>query len=234
MKKTILTLAAWLIAGTLLGDEVPWTYSVPEASAQAGRENKLVLLDFTGSDWCGWCKKLDAETFSTPAFIDYASKNLVLVQLDYPNAKPQSDALKEANKALKEKYAINGFPTVIVLKPDGTVLWKQVGYLAGGAAAMISKLNEFRTGSAQTAAAPSAPAPSAVARTIIWPAPPPHKAGDEPRLQGILYSTSHATVVLDGQICEEGDSVEGMRVIKIARDKVTVEWQGQTKYLRMN
>jgi hypothetical protein len=69
---------------------------------------------------------------------------------------------------------------------------------------------------------------------VQYPAPAPRKAGDEPKLQAILYSSSHHSVLLDGKSCEEGESVHGMHVLKIAPDKVTVEWQGQTKELKIN
>jgi thioredoxin-related protein len=144
MKKIIFTLLACWMTGQLLAADAPWLTSVPDATAQAKKENKLVLLDFTGSDWCGWCKKLDAETFSKSDFTDYARKNLVLVEVDFPAQKQQSAELKAANKALQEKYSVNGYPTLVVLKPDGTVLWKQVGYLAGGPEAMIAKLDEAK------------------------------------------------------------------------------------------
>lgn len=132
------------VAGVLLAAESNWLTSVPEAKAEAGKEQKLVLMDFTGSDWCGWCKKLDAETFSKSEFIDYAKKNLVLVEVDFPRSKTQSDELKSANKALGEKYEVTGYPTLVATKPDGTVVWKQVGYLAGGPSAMIAKLDEAK------------------------------------------------------------------------------------------
>jgi thioredoxin-related protein len=101
-------------------------------------------MDFTGSDWCSWCKKLDAEIFTKPEFAEYAKKNLVLVQLDYPNSKPQSAELKSANSALQAKYKIEGFPTLIVIKPDGTVVWQQVGYLEGGPPALISAVDKAK------------------------------------------------------------------------------------------
>jgi thioredoxin-related protein len=132
------------MAGSLLADEAKWLTSVPEAQELAKKENKLVLMDFTGSDWCSWCKKLDAEIFNKPEFAEYAKKNLVLVQLDYPNAKPQSPELKSANSALQAKYKIEGFPTLIVIKPDGTVVWQQVGYLAGGPSALISEVDKAK------------------------------------------------------------------------------------------
>jgi thioredoxin-related protein len=125
--------------------DLNWLTDLPEAQAQAKAENKLLLLDFTGSDWCIWCIKLDNDTFSKPEFADYAKKNLVLVQLDYPNKKPQPDELKKANAALAAKYDPEGaFPTLIAMKPDGTVVWKQLGYLEGGPQALIAKLEDAK------------------------------------------------------------------------------------------
>jgi len=124
--------------------DLTWLTSVPNAQAQAKKESKLVLLDFTGSDWCSWCKKLDAEVFSQAQFADYAKKNLVLVEVDFPAQKKLDAALVKANDALKDKYKITGYPTLIVLKPDGTVVWNQVGYMEGGPAAVIAKLDEAK------------------------------------------------------------------------------------------
>ena len=70
--------------------EPSWETDYKKAQDQAKAGNKLVLLDFTGSDWCGWCIKLDREVFSKPEFKDYATKNLVLVELDFPRAKAQA------------------------------------------------------------------------------------------------------------------------------------------------
>jgi thioredoxin-related protein len=132
------------MASQALASESHWLTSVPDAVVQAKKDNKLILLDFTGSDWCGWCKKLNAETFSKSEFADYAKKNLVLVEVDFPAQKAQSAELKSANQALQAKYGVDGYPTLIVLKPDGTVLWKQPGYLAGGPEAMIAKIDEVK------------------------------------------------------------------------------------------
>lgn len=141
MKKIMVALIACCAIVRIEAADLTWLTDVPKAEAQAKDENKLVLMDFTGSDWCGWCKKLDADTFSKPEFSDYAQKNLVLVQLDYPAHKQQSDELKTANAALAKKYNIQGYPTLIALKPDGTVLWTQVGYLEGGPQALIDQLD---------------------------------------------------------------------------------------------
>ena len=186
--------------------------------------------------------KLDEETFSRPEFIAYASNNLVLVKVDFPMHKSQADDVKEANRALKKKYDVNGFPSVFVIKPDGKVVWEQRGYEPGGAGAMIDAVNQCRRAfgldapnrpAATAGAAPAKLAAPVAAAPIPPPAPPPQKPGDEPKLQGILYSASHPSVLLDGKICEEGDTVRGRRVLKIARDNVTVEYLGQISVLKM-
>jgi thioredoxin-related protein len=141
MKTILIALIACCAIARIHAADLTWLTDVPKAQAQAKNENKLVLMDFTGSDWCEWCQKLDKDTFSQPQFADYARTNLVLVQLDYPMHKEQSDELKDANAALAKKYNIQGYPTLIALKPDGTVVWTQVGYLEGGPQALIDQLD---------------------------------------------------------------------------------------------
>jgi thiol-disulfide isomerase/thioredoxin len=82
--------------------EAIWLTDLPKAEAQAKAENKIVLLDFTGSDWCGWCIKFKKEVLDTPEFQGYADKNVVLVKLDYPNKIAQTAELKAANAVLKD------------------------------------------------------------------------------------------------------------------------------------
>jgi thioredoxin-related protein len=141
MKKIMMALLACCALAQVRAADLTWLTDLPKAEQQAKSENKIVLMDFTGSDWCSWCKKLDQDTFSQQQFADYANKNLVLVQLDFPANKPQSDELKNANAALASKYNVDGYPTLIALKPDGTVIWTQVGYLEGGPKALIDQLN---------------------------------------------------------------------------------------------
>jgi len=97
MKKIAIGLfACWslLRAGAA---ELDWLTDLQKAQAKAKTENKLVMMDFTGSDWCGWCIKLNKEVFSKPEFADYARKNLVLVEVDFPRYKKQADDVKKAN-----------------------------------------------------------------------------------------------------------------------------------------
>ena len=141
MKTLTATLLTLWLAFTATAGDLTWLTDLPAAQAQAKKEKKLVLMDFTGSDWCGWCIKLNKEVFNTPEFAAYAKDNLVLVELDFPRNKPQSDALKKANAALQTKHGADGFPTIVVLNNDGKEVWKQVGYMAGGSKAWIAKLD---------------------------------------------------------------------------------------------
>ncbi len=133
-----------LLVLPLAAAELNWLTDLPKAQAEAKKDNKMVLIDFTGSDWCGWCKKLKSEVFDKKEFADYAAKNLVLVEVDFPRAKTQSDALKKANKELASKYEARGFPTIVVLNSSGKEVWKQVGYMRGGPEAWLAKLNEAK------------------------------------------------------------------------------------------
>jgi thioredoxin-related protein len=247
MKKLALILWMACVAIGARG-EATWLTSVPDALAQAKRENKLVLLDFTGSDWCHWCMVLEADTFTQPQFIDYAKDNLVLARLDFPRRTALPDDLKAANEALRSQFGVEGFPTVVILSPDGKKLWSQTGYGPGGPARMLDAVNKCfgecgmkpRLRSAPQVAAvapaprPVAPAPAYVVSANQQYVAPTRKAGEEPKLQGVLYSPGHSAVVIDGKACEEGETVHGMRVIKIARHDVTVEFNGATKTLSVN
>ena len=144
MKKLLIGL---LVAGAfakLCAAEAEWMTDLRAALAKAKAEKKMVLLDFTGSDWCGWCIKFNQEVLSQSAFTDYAAKNFVLVEVDFPRKKELGAKLKKANDALQDKYKIDGFPTLVALNSRGKEVGRQDGYLAGGPAAFIAKLEEFK------------------------------------------------------------------------------------------
>jgi len=128
-------------AGSLMAGDA-WMTDYNKALEKAKAENKKVLMDFTGSDWCGWCIKLDNEVFSQSAFKQYADKNLVLLKLDFPKTKSQSSALKKQNSDLAKKYGIEGYPTIIVLDSSGDKIGK-LGYVEGGPSAFITKLDKL-------------------------------------------------------------------------------------------
>ena len=143
MKKILVGLYATLALMSAGAEELQWLTDVPKAVQQAKAENKLVLLDFTGSDWCGWCIKLNKEVFSQPEFADYAKKNLVLVEVDFPRRKEQSAELKKANQALQEKYKIEGYPTLILLNTEGKQVG-QMGYQPGGPKPFVADLDKVK------------------------------------------------------------------------------------------
>src|ERR1039458_9663377 len=119
MKKILITMLAATVFWQVNAAENNWPTDLPKAQAQAKAENKIVLMDFTGSDWCPWCIKFKKEVLDTAEFQEYAAQNAVLVELDYPHKKVQSGELKEANAALKAQYDIHGYPTLVVLNKDG-------------------------------------------------------------------------------------------------------------------
>jgi protein disulfide-isomerase len=125
MKK--LTLALLLLATVTARAELTWLTDLDEAKKVATKENKKLLVDFTGSDWCGYCIKLHKEVFDTPEFEKFA-KDYVLVELDFPKRKEQPAAEKAKNQAAQKKYGVNGFPTVIIINSSGKVLNRAEGY----------------------------------------------------------------------------------------------------------
>jgi thioredoxin-related protein len=122
-----------------------WLTDYKKAQQEAKTSNRLLLVDFTGSDWCGWCIKLNKEVFSKAEFKDYANKNLVLVEVDFPRAKAQAASLKKQNQELAQQYQVQGFPTVVVLNGDGQKIG-ELGYMEGGAASFIAELEKLRKG----------------------------------------------------------------------------------------
>ena len=133
---------ALLVSGitSLRAAELTWQTDFAKASQQAAQEHKYILLDFTGSDWCPWCIKMDKEVFDQSQFSNFALKNLVLVKLDFPRKSAQTPAEKSQNEELAKKYGIEGFPTYVLLDPSGKEVRRQVGYLQGGATAFIDWL----------------------------------------------------------------------------------------------
>jgi protein disulfide-isomerase len=142
--KRILALAALFFALTIsaCAAEDGWLTDYAAASKKAAAENKPMLLDFTGSDWCGWCIKLDKEVFSQPEFAAYAKKNLVLVKVDFPRGKPQSATVKKQNETLAAKFKIEGYPTIVVLNGQGLQIG-ELGYQAGGVKPWIVELEKL-------------------------------------------------------------------------------------------
>jgi len=120
-------------------ESVLWLTNYEQALKVATEKNLPVLVDFTGSDWCGWCIKLDKEVFSKDAFKTYAKDSLVLLKIDFPRRTklPKDEAAR--NQELAEKFGIRGFPTILLLGADGKEK-ARTGYQRGGAEAYVAHL----------------------------------------------------------------------------------------------
>jgi protein disulfide-isomerase len=141
---TICSLVCFATLQVAIAAEGEWLTDLPKAQAKAKAEKKMLLMDFTGSDWCPPCKALHKNVLTSAEFVQFAKANLVLVELDFPRSKPQSDTLKKANGALSQKYGIEGYPTVIVLDADGKQLSKEVGYGGTAPKDYVAKLEKLK------------------------------------------------------------------------------------------
>ncbi len=121
-----------VLATAAAAKEPAWQTDFQVAQAKAKAQKKILLVAFTGSDWCPWCKKLKAEVFDKPAFASAAQKRFVLVAVDFPHEKKLPEDLKEQNSKLAKKYNIYSYPSILLLKPDGELI-AHTGYSAGGA-----------------------------------------------------------------------------------------------------
>ncbi len=118
------SLSAAVTTTALAAPDEGWTADYDAALAQAKKENKSVMLEFTGSDWCPPCKLMYKNVFSKKEFVEAASKDFVLVKLDFPRADKE---LAKKNKPLAEKYEIRGYPTVVLTDADGKEFSRAVG-----------------------------------------------------------------------------------------------------------
>lgn len=126
-----------------MGAESLWMHDFEAAKAKAVKEGKPIFINFTGTDWCGWCIKLEKEVFSQKAFQDYAKGNLVLVEVDFPRKKEQTAELKEQNKKLDKEYGVEGYPTLYLLDAQGKKLTEDIGYREGGPEAYVAHLKSL-------------------------------------------------------------------------------------------
>jgi len=151
MKKTLLTMLTLLCLGCMAlraADEAAkaadagWLDDYAKAKAVAAEKKLPILLNFTGSDWCGWCVKLDKEVFSQKAFLDYAEKNLVLMKIDFPKKIELTEEVKTQNKKLADEFKVRGFPTIYLVGADGQIIGR-TGYKPGGAEKYVEHLKDL-------------------------------------------------------------------------------------------
>ncbi len=119
-----------------------WLTDYDQAIKLAKETDKKILVNFTGSDWCIWCKRLMKEVFTEKAFIDYASSNLILLKLDFPKSIPQTKEEKAQNETLAKQFGIQGFPTILILNKYGKEI-ARTGYQEGGPEKYVDHLKSL-------------------------------------------------------------------------------------------
>lgn len=149
MKTLLVSALALLTISTAALAKTGWDDDYEKSLAKAKEENKMVLLDFTGSDWCGWCVKLDDEVFSKSAFKKFSKEHLALVELDFPHGKKLPKKTAEQNNALKSKFGVSGYPTIVLLDKDGKEAARWVGYKATLLDELKAKVDAAKTSAAK-------------------------------------------------------------------------------------
>ena len=145
----IVLLVALCLNGFAQQKELEWHTDVNKAIELSVKTEKPLFMFFTGSDWCGWCKRLVKEVFIKPEFAAWATKNVILVELDFPRRTPISEDLKKQNRELGQMFGVRGYPSIWFVTPEvttGKVNFNKLGsqgYVAGGPKAWIAGANKI-------------------------------------------------------------------------------------------
>jgi thioredoxin-related protein len=146
--KTLLLASVLFLSARLFADgdgTTPvWSTDYAAAIDAAAKTGRPILLNFTGSDWCVWCHRLRDEVFHTRVFTQYAGEALLLVELDFPRKKALPPELKKQNDSLAQTFDVEGYPTVLLLSPEGKVLGR-LGYMQGGPKTFIREIKRLVT-----------------------------------------------------------------------------------------
>tara|TARA_X000000368_G_C22950922_1_gene676560 strand:+ start:126 stop:596 length:471 start_codon:yes stop_codon:yes gene_type:complete len=146
----VLLIAAFSLNGFPQQKELVWHTDVNKAIELSVKTQKPIFLFFTGSDWCGWCKRLVKEVFVKPEFATWATKNVILVELDFPRRTKLAEATQKQNRELGQIFGVRGYPTGWFVSPevktDGKVNFNKFGsqgYVAGGPKGWITGANKI-------------------------------------------------------------------------------------------
>ena len=150
MKNIFLILLLTSVSFAFSQNELKWKSNFDEAAKIAQETNKPILANFTGSDWCGWCKVLDREVFSKPEFQKWAKENVVLLEVDFPRRKKLSKELQSQNNALQKAFGVRGYPTVWLFNvgegknpKKNIVPHGKTGYVKGGPKEWIKTITKY-------------------------------------------------------------------------------------------
>jgi len=147
MKKLIVAAILFIGFSSTQAQEEKWHDNFEEASKISKKTNKPILANFTGSDWCGWCIRLDKEVFSKKEFLEWADENVVLLTVDFPKKTKLPENIAAQNDALQRAFQVRGYPTIWLMTPgegdvptDGIVPLGKTSYKAGGPKAWIASI----------------------------------------------------------------------------------------------
>jgi len=149
MKKFVISLLLLFGSIGMQAQELVWETNFEKAAKVSMETKKPLLLFFTGSDWCGWCIRLQKEVLKTTEFASWAKDNVVLVELDFPRRTPQQPEIQKQNNELQQIFQIQGYPSVCIVTPtqiDGKInlaLLGKTGYVAGGPASWLEGANQI-------------------------------------------------------------------------------------------
>ena len=154
MNKLLIGCMFFFIAGNAIGQSAKtykaenegWMVNLEKAYEESKETGKPILANFTGSDWCGWCKRLTASVFVKPEFKAWADKNVVLLELDFPRRKTLPKEVKQQNSGLQQAFKVRGYPTIWVFNLDRDPKTKKFNIQALGKTGYTKTVAEFTSG----------------------------------------------------------------------------------------
>jgi protein disulfide-isomerase len=147
MKKSVLIFLFTLGFCFAEAQDLTWVNTLDKAIEMSKKTNKPIMLFFTGSDWCGWCKRLQNEVFKHPEFVTWATNNVVLMEVDFPKNTPIAQDIKEQNNKLQQFFGVTGYPTVWFVNAsitESNINFEKLGstgYVSGGPNAWLEVAN---------------------------------------------------------------------------------------------
>ncbi len=123
-----------------------WLVDIDQAYALSQKTGKPIMANFTGSDWCGWCKRLTANVFSQPEFKKWADKNVILLELDFPRRKQIPNEIRQQNASLQQAFKVRGYPTVWVFNLEKNTSSEGYSIEALGQTGYTATVQEFTSG----------------------------------------------------------------------------------------
>jgi len=133
-----------LVEDTLDFTSGEWITDYDLAVKYAQNSGLPIMINFTGSDWCGWCIKLKEEVFSQKEFKDYAKENLILLEIDFPRNKEQTLEMKQKNAQIRDRFGVRGYPTIVFMDKYQKEI-NRTGYQYGGAVAYVEHIKALLT-----------------------------------------------------------------------------------------